>query len=34
VAWLPLAGLPEVELHPGLAGALPRLLSLLENSAE
>jgi 8-oxo-dGTP pyrophosphatase MutT (NUDIX family) len=34
VAWLPLAGLPGVELHPGLAGSLPRLLPLLENSAE
>jgi 8-oxo-dGTP pyrophosphatase MutT (NUDIX family) len=34
VAWLPLADLPEVELHPGLAGSLPRLLPLLENSAE
>jgi 8-oxo-dGTP pyrophosphatase MutT (NUDIX family) len=33
VAWLPLAGLDEVDLHPGLAASLSRLRSLLENSA-
>ncbi len=33
VAWLPLAGLDEVELHPGLAASLSRLRPLLENSA-
>jgi 8-oxo-dGTP pyrophosphatase MutT (NUDIX family) len=32
VAWLPLAGLDEVELHPGLAASLSRLLPLLEDS--
>jgi 8-oxo-dGTP pyrophosphatase MutT (NUDIX family) len=29
VAWLPLAGLHEVDLHPGLAASLSRLRSLL-----
>jgi 8-oxo-dGTP pyrophosphatase MutT (NUDIX family) len=32
VAWLPLAGLAEVELHPGLAASLSRLRPLLENA--
>jgi 8-oxo-dGTP pyrophosphatase MutT (NUDIX family) len=32
VAWLPLAGLDEVELHPGLAASLGRLLPLLGDS--
>ncbi len=32
VAWLPLAGLDEVELHPGLASSLSRLRSLLEDA--
>ena len=32
VAWLPLAGLDEVDLHPGLAESLPRLRPLLEQS--
>jgi 8-oxo-dGTP pyrophosphatase MutT (NUDIX family) len=32
VAWLPLAGLDQVELHPGLASSLARLLPLLEDS--
>jgi 8-oxo-dGTP pyrophosphatase MutT (NUDIX family) len=31
-AWLPLAHLDEVELHPGLAASLSRLLPLLEDS--
>jgi 8-oxo-dGTP pyrophosphatase MutT (NUDIX family) len=30
-AWLPLADLDEVELHPGLAASLSRLLPLLED---
>ena len=30
VAWLPLAGLGQVELHPGLAASLTRLLPLLD----
>jgi 8-oxo-dGTP pyrophosphatase MutT (NUDIX family) len=34
VAWLPLADLGRVDLHPGLAGSLPRLRPLLEDSAE
>jgi 8-oxo-dGTP pyrophosphatase MutT (NUDIX family) len=34
VAWLPLAGLAEVELHPGLAASLSRLLSLLRHARE
>jgi 8-oxo-dGTP pyrophosphatase MutT (NUDIX family) len=29
VAWLPLAGLDQVDLHPGLAASLTRLLPLL-----
>lgn len=29
VAWVPLAGLHEVDLHPGFAAALPRLRPLL-----
>ncbi|MGZ4539892.1 MAG: NUDIX domain-containing protein [Blastococcus sp.] len=29
VAWLPLAGLDEVDLHPGLAASLDRLIPLL-----
>jgi 8-oxo-dGTP pyrophosphatase MutT (NUDIX family) len=29
VAWVPVDGLAGVELHPGLAAALPRLLPLL-----
>ena len=29
VAWVPLAGLGEVDLHPGFAAALPRLRPLL-----
>ena len=29
VAWVPLAGLDEVDLHPGFAAALPRLRPLL-----
>jgi 8-oxo-dGTP pyrophosphatase MutT (NUDIX family) len=29
VAWVPLAGLDQVELHPGFAAALPRLRPLL-----
>jgi 8-oxo-dGTP pyrophosphatase MutT (NUDIX family) len=32
VAWLPLAALHEVELHPGLAASLPRLRPLLERA--
>jgi 8-oxo-dGTP pyrophosphatase MutT (NUDIX family) len=32
VAWLPVAGLDEVDLHPGLAASLDRLRPLLENS--
>jgi 8-oxo-dGTP pyrophosphatase MutT (NUDIX family) len=31
VAWIPLAGLHEVELHPGLAASLSRLRSLLSS---
>jgi 8-oxo-dGTP pyrophosphatase MutT (NUDIX family) len=31
VAWLPLAGLDEVDLHPGLAASLSRLLPLLDD---
>ena len=31
VAWVPLAGLEEVELHPGLAASLSRLLPLLDD---
>jgi 8-oxo-dGTP pyrophosphatase MutT (NUDIX family) len=32
VAWLPLAGLDEVDLHPGLAASLARLRPLLEDA--
>jgi 8-oxo-dGTP pyrophosphatase MutT (NUDIX family) len=32
VAWLPLAGLDEVDLHPGLAASLSRLRPLLEDA--
>jgi 8-oxo-dGTP pyrophosphatase MutT (NUDIX family) len=32
VAWLPLAGLDEVDLHPGLAASLARLIPLLAPS--
>jgi hypothetical protein len=32
VAWLPLAGLHEVDLHPGLAASLSRLRPLLEDA--
>ena len=32
VAWLPLAGLGEVDLHPGLAASLARLRPLLEDA--
>ena len=31
-AWLPLAGLDQVELHPGLAGSLARLRPLLRHA--
>ena len=31
VAWVPLAAVHEVELHPGLAGSLSRLRSLLSD---
>ena len=31
-AWLPLAGLDEVDLHPGLAASLSRLRSLLRHA--
>jgi 8-oxo-dGTP pyrophosphatase MutT (NUDIX family) len=33
VAWLPLADLDEVDLHPGLAASLSRLRPLLEEAA-
>jgi 8-oxo-dGTP pyrophosphatase MutT (NUDIX family) len=33
-AWLPLAGLGEVELHPGLAASLGRLRRLLRHAGE
>jgi 8-oxo-dGTP pyrophosphatase MutT (NUDIX family) len=33
VAWLPVAGLDEVHLHPGLASSLSRLRPLLEEAA-
>ena len=32
VAWLPLAGLDDVDLHPGLAASLSRLRPLLEDA--
>jgi 8-oxo-dGTP pyrophosphatase MutT (NUDIX family) len=32
VAWVPLAGLEEVDLHPGLASSLSRLRPLLEQA--
>jgi hypothetical protein len=32
VAWLPIAGLDEVDLHPGLAASLARLRPLLEDA--
>ena len=31
-AWLPLAGLDEVDLHPGLAASLSRLRPLLRHA--
>src|SRR5829696_3962519 len=31
VAWLPVAGLHEVDLHPGLAASLPRLRPLMDD---
>ena len=34
VAWLPMTELAAVELHPGLAASLPRLLPLLERARE
>ena len=33
-AWLPLAGLTEVELHPGLAASLGRLRPLLKTTCQ
>ena len=33
VAWLPLEGLTEVDLHPGLAASLSRLRPLLDDAA-
>jgi 8-oxo-dGTP pyrophosphatase MutT (NUDIX family) len=33
VAWVPLAGLTDVDLHPGLAGSLARLRPLLADAA-
>jgi 8-oxo-dGTP pyrophosphatase MutT (NUDIX family) len=33
-AWLPLAGLDEVDLHPGLASSLSRLRPLLDDAGE
>jgi 8-oxo-dGTP pyrophosphatase MutT (NUDIX family) len=33
-AWLPLAGLDQVELHPGLAASLARLRPLLRHAGE
>ena len=33
-AWLPLAGLGQVDLHPGLAASLGRLRPLLETTCQ
>jgi 8-oxo-dGTP pyrophosphatase MutT (NUDIX family) len=33
-AWLPLAGLDEVDLHPGLAASLDRLRPLVETTSQ